>query len=210
MTTLTPTRRRQLLDRALTDLTQIDELLEAAMDLIHDSHNGHPRAARYDRDNRPQPLWCWHHQRDHNLCRRDAQNCGGEPVTSHDPTGDAATTHDPAATAQRTIDRRIRALATNAAALALELTRWSPPSTDMQHPDPAVPPPGWCTSCWRDDHHHEPVSTHYAGTLCRFCAEFEREHLRRPPIEILRLRHTGRRITQRDIDRHLATYRRTA
>lgn len=207
MKALTPAVRIRHLDQAIADLTLARTIHALTLELIHDSLNGHPRAARYDRDStRPARLWCFTHERDHQACEHDALDCGGTPITATDPTGDAATTPDPAAIATRSIDKRITALAAFAQALTLELTQWQPPSSDMQHPDPssATAPDGWCTSCWRNDHKHEPISTHYAGTLCRFCAVFKKGHDERlPPIAILELHHQGRNITQQVIDRHL-------
>lgn len=216
MKSLTPATRRRLLEQTDTDLTTARQLLEASLELIHDSLHGHPQAARYD-DQRRTRLWCFTHERNHTRCEHDGLPCGGTPITTTDPTGDAATTTDQAATAQHDIDRRITTLATFSRALLDELTRWQPPSTDMQHPDPtsATAPDGWCTSCWRDNRTHEPITTRPDGTpyytgLCRFCGGFRTEYRQLPPLAILRLRHTGRRITETVINRHLPSRRTPA
>lgn len=67
-------------------------------------------------------------------------------------------------------------------------------------------PEDWCTSCFRDDQHHVPVtlrrsdgSPYYAG-LCKWCGDFRREHGQLPSLPILRARHQGKRITSRMID----------
>lgn len=212
----TPAQLRHLLEQANRDLTAAQAILGPTLELIHNSLNGHPRAARYDRSTGRTALWCFTHQRDHQLCERDALPCGGTPVTAVDPTGDAATQPDPAAKAERKIDRRITALALQAAVLAAELHQWQPTSTDMQHPDPtsAVAPDGWCTSCWRNDHQHEPITRRHDGTpyyagLCQWCGEFRANHAGQlPALAILRHRHQGGRITQTLIDR--LTHRRAS
>jgi hypothetical protein len=206
MKPLNPTSRRRLLEDTVTDLTAAITILGPSLALIHDAQNGHPRAARYDADTtRHVRLWCFTHERDHQACEHDALPCGGTPITTVDPTGDAATTPDPAAAAQRHIDKTITALAAFARALTDEIARWQPPSTDMQRPDPtaAVAPDGWCTSCWRNDKKHEPISTHYAGTLCRFCGSFKKREGQLPTVPILELHHQGRNIYQHFVDEQL-------
>lgn len=74
---------------------------------------------------------------------------------------------------------------------------------------------GWCISCWRDDQNLTPVTmqpargsrdkgTPYYRDLCRACGSWKAEHGQLPPMEILVLRHSGRRVTTADADRALA------
>jgi hypothetical protein len=212
MRPLSAPERRRTLEQAATDLAAALATLDASVGLLVDSQNGHPRAARYDRNGgRSGALWCWEHERDHSECEREAAACGGAPiVATSDPTGDAATRPDPAARTLHNIDQRALTIATAAQTLAAELARWAPPSSEMQRPDPgsATAPDGWCTSCWLADQAHVPISrrpdgTPYYAGLCRFCGTFKAEHGRIPPAPVLRERHAGKRITQTLIDKHL-------
>jgi hypothetical protein len=62
---------------------------------------------------------------------------------------------------------------------------------------------GWCISCWRDNQHLEPTMKGQYRDRCRFCGDWRRQHQADPPLAILAARHTGRRITQADVDRAL-------
>jgi len=210
MRTLTATARRRLWHQAVTDLRVISDHLDTSLELIHDSLNGHPQAARYSPPTSPPRLWCFTHQRNHQHCEREALDCGGTPVTNTDPTGDAATTPDPAAAAQATIDRALAALAVAAGTIAAELIAWAPPTTAMQRPDPssATAPDGWCTSCWRDNRTHEPISVRPGGTapyyagLCKWCGDFKNAQGYLPTLPLLRIHHAGRNVGPTDITRY--------
>lgn len=84
-----------------------------------------------------------------------------------------------------------------------------------QRPAPRKPaqddaPDDWCTSCYRDNHHHTPVTLRpgrggkppapYHVGLCKWCGDFKNAHGRLPSLEILRHRHQGKRITTRMLD----------
>lgn len=69
-------------------------------------------------------------------------------------------------------------------------------------------PKDWCTSCYRDGQHHEPVTVdarghHHYDNLCRWCGDFQKEHGTLPPMPVLRARHEGRRVTVQLIERHI-------
>lgn len=62
-------------------------------------------------------------------------------------------------------------------------------------------PKDWCTSCYRDNQHHEPVSVDGRGRvryegLCRWCGDFHKAHGVLPSRKLLEHRHAGRRITE--------------
>lgn len=64
---------------------------------------------------------------------------------------------------------------------------------------------GWCVSCWRNDQTCEPIAKRPSGEpyyrdRCRPCGAWKAEHGQDPPLPILKLRHEGRRVTQRDVD----------
>lgn len=211
MTRLPSHARRRLVDQATADVLLTRRLLEPAMALIFDSLAGHPRAVRYDGDPTGAGLWCFVHERDHRCCERDGLACGGTPIVGADPTGEAAVGADRAAQAQARIDHAVTALADAAKTLAVELAAWSPPSTDMQRPDPASAsaPEGWCRSCWRDNRYHEPVGIRPGGTapyyrdLCEWCGRFRAAEGYLPPVELLRKRHSPNpRISEADVARH--------
>lgn len=77
-----------------------------------------------------------------------------------------------------------------------------PPPKSLQSKDmlaAQVAADGWCLSCWRDDQHLEPISVRPTGQAyyrdrCRPCGQWRNEHGEDPPPDILRARHTGRRI----------------
>jgi len=211
MKPLAPSTRRRILDATSLDLHVARTTLDASLALIADSLAGHPQAARYDQTERSTRLWCFTHERDHRQCEHDGLTCGGTPVDTTDPTGDAATSPDPAAAAARKIDGTLVQLAALARVLVVEITAWAPPSNEMQHPDPSATtaPDGWCASCWRDDHAHQPITVrgvtsipYYAG-VCQWCGDFRARYKSLPPLAILRLRHQGRRITETVIEQHL-------
>lgn len=82
---------------------------------------------------------------------------------------------------------------------------------DRQTLKPATPADfalaGWCRSCARDDGHLTPVAVHPDGKrkyvdLCNGCGSWARDHDgAHPPLEILQLRHTGKRVTSADYTR---------
>lgn len=73
-----------------------------------------------------------------------------------------------------------------------------PPAPVIQRPDEL-----WCTSCQRDRGYCEPRGDG-RGELCRWCHDFRGVHDVLPPVELLELRHAGRRIYDRDITAALA------
>lgn len=67
---------------------------------------------------------------------------------------------------------------------------------------------GWCSSCFRNAGRLVPQAMHSNGQvkhrgLCRWCADFEREYGRKPPLSLLQQRHAGRSITTAAIDKAL-------
>lgn len=74
---------------------------------------------------------------------------------------------------------------------------------------PANAGDGWCTSCYRNAGHLEPIALRPDGTpryrqLCRWCGEWASAHDGdHPPVAILREKHAGRRITQTLVQRVL-------
>lgn len=156
------------------------------------------RAAAYDAE-RTSPLWCWDHERDLAHCRRAGLPCDGESIASHDSTGDAA--------AQRAAD--VIAIGTelvNAYRALEHLTRLLARYPEYQPATPAEPPgakrpapAGACRSCWRDDEHYEEIAVGQYRDWCRWCGDFRRVHGWLPPVELLRKRHQGQRITVQDV-----------
>lgn len=108
--------------------------------------------------------------------------------------------HDPAIRDLATLDRATRHLYANVADIYGVVTAWGQPTRHAQPTDDdgtEGPGPDWCRSCWRDDRHCEPVR---AAGLCRWCADWNLANGQLPPVEILRARHQGRRITSALID----------
>lgn len=67
-------------------------------------------------------------------------------------------------------------------------------------------PKDWCRSCYRDHQHHSPITLRpgsgvpFYTDLCRWCGDFNRAHKRLPSIEILQVRHQGKKVTMQMID----------
>lgn len=132
------------------------------------------------------------------------------PVPS-DPTGDAALSPE-----QRHAHESYRAhldvaLAT-ADAIILDVENGTPRKKDHL-PDrdrlaAQVAAEGWCSSCYRNAARLEPQAMHPNGTVryagaCRWCHDFEQEYGRKPPLDLLRKRHAGQRVTESDIGKAL-------
>lgn len=63
-------------------------------------------------------------------------------------------------------------------------------------------PKDWCTSCYRDGQHHEPVGlkkdgTAYYENMCRWCGDFLKAHGILPSRKLLEYHHEGRRISEK-------------
>lgn len=78
-------------------------------------------------------------------------------------------------------------------------------------PAPATPdtaPAGCCRSCWRDDGYREPIAVRPDGSpywkgRCRWCGAFEAEHRIAVPLQVLRARHRGERVTTAMVAKYL-------
>lgn len=77
--------------------------------------------------------------------------------------------------------------------------------------DESVADDGWCVSCHRDDRMCEPVSERYSGKgWCRWCGDWHHAHGFLPPIDILRDRHRGKRISKQRVDEAIRDHNRTS
>lgn len=133
----------------------------------------------------------------------------GEPVPN-DPTGEgSSTTND-----QLRHPRLVAALG----AYEIACANVSNLILNTVHldsvPRPDGPGDGWCASCYRDDRCLQREDTHADGrtkhkNMCAWCAGFVRDYNRQPPIELLRWRHQGRRISAADIKAALAPKKST-
>lgn len=142
--------------------------------------------------------------------RHDVYDEAGDTVVvaiPNDPTGEARTTTTDQLRHLRLV-AAIEALFT-AAALAVELIVDTAPEAPKPPADATDPGDGWCRSCYRDNRHLTPEHTHRDGTVkhrgaCSWCAGFRTDYGQDPPLELLRLRHAGKRVTVRDITTALA------
>jgi len=149
---------------------------------------GHMRAANYDPNTGPG----LHHD-----TYTDPDGTEHVVAIPHDPTGEASTT-----TADQRRHPDLVAAFKACDIVAANLTRLiinTAPKTTVST-DPDEPGDGWCHSCYRDNRYMQPEDTHADGrikhkNLCAWCAGFIKDYQRRPPIELLRQRHEGRRIT---------------
>lgn len=127
----------------------------------------------------------------------------------HDPTGDNATNPDPAADIHDRLLRTLTTIETTGHTLLDLLHAATPrrpitPARDRRHTQAQLIAEGWCTSCHRHDQHLTPIEvrpdgSRYYATMCRWCGSFTADYRRLPPLMLLELRHTGRRISVRDV-----------
>lgn len=216
MKPLSDAHRRRLLDELLDAAETVEQRTAAAITLLENSLNGHPRAARYDRNStRTTILWCDQHQRHHSICKLELRDCGGTPITTTDPTGDAALQPDEAATALADHDRDILAAHSILTRAARRATTWQPAVIAPIDRNSPTAPDGKCVNCWRDDKEQVDIARRADGTpyyagLCGFCGGFRTDHGVLPPLAILKLHHARprRNITAAIIERHLPATRK--
>lgn len=78
---------------------------------------------------------------------------------------------------------------------------------------------GWCVSCWRDNKHTEPRAVDGKGrtiyaNFCRWCGDFVGAHRDvlgaqgMPPLELVKLRHQGKRVPSGKVTKALDRIRR--
>lgn len=97
------------------------------------------------------------------------------------------------------LDRALRALQTAYNICARYQRAARPTKPEAQTNDE-----GWCSSCIRDGGYLEPAAAGRYAALCRFCGEWLAANGTNPPMEILKARHEGRRITTQMADKALA------
>lgn len=148
-------------------------------------------------------LWCDTHDRTLTRCLEDHLDCTGRYQTRSDPAGETAIElgADQAAADHAELIRLAHQLPRLVALVDRYETR---PGRGASLPDI-----DWCRSCYRNDRHHQPIErdreghAYFAG-LCRWCGAFKAEHQVEPPLELLRARHLGQRITTRMVTSALA------
>lgn len=106
----------------------------------------------------------------------------------------------------------LREIIVQMAALARRADRICQPYrlTDRSARDQAMSeaPKDWCTSCYRDGQHHEPVGLKRDGTayydgMCRWCGDFLKAHGILPSRKLLEYRHEGRRISEQMVQKSM-------
>jgi hypothetical protein len=148
-------------------------------------------------------LWCDTHDRTLTRCLEEDLTCTGHYQTRSDPAGETAIElgADQARADHAELIRLLRQLPRLVALVDRYETR---PGSGASLPDI-----DWCRSCYRNDRHHQPIERdreghpYFAG-LCRWCGAFKAEHQIEPPLELLRARHLGQRITTRMVATALA------
>lgn len=146
-----------------------------------------------------------------------AEAHGSRPISYSDPTGDAASTTDQPDPLRRDVSRIVMTIERIGTELARQLDqlRVAAGHAGVTPDDPTI----WCRSCKRlrltdGTHLHSPIATRPDGRrrytdLCKWCGEFNAAHDTDPPLELLRKRAEGTRITATDVDRALARTRHT-
>lgn len=132
----------------------------------------------------------------------------GEPIPN-DTTGEQALRYDPnTSTGQRLVQLVLAGDRINTEIRKI-LYAACPQNTMPDNFEPDTPAQisaaGWCVSCHRDNGHLEPVSMRPDGVRryrdhCTFCGQFKAAHTILPPLNVLKLRHEGRRISARDVE----------
>lgn len=76
---------------------------------------------------------------------------------------------------------------------------------------------GWCKSCWRNDQQMVPVTPPEGKSrlkryrdYCRWCGDFVGQHKIEPPLELLKVRHAGGRISEADVDKAIKAAKQAA
>lgn len=150
-------------------------------------------------------LECRDHERDLQDCLRAGLTCRGIPVpTRSDPTGAAATAHDPELDHARALVEdyalQLELLEATVRRFRAAFLRLSGTRVDSRGLEVENAP--LCTSCYRNNGHRTPATTRTdAGgqlaeklQLCRWCADFAREHGTLPTLDQVRAHHQGRTV----------------
>lgn len=142
------------------------------------------------------------------LTRGWRHDSNGEPIPN-DPTGEAGTQPDDL---RHVHDHYVDLLAKyNAIGGELDrLTRQAVPKpvTTSATDSVDLAADGWCVSCHTDNRFCEPITedrgVRVYENLCRWCGTFRRTEGVLPPLELLRARHEGRKVTTLMVRRALA------
>ena len=223
-------KRRQLLDLAdatVEGITRTRLALGAALDALDDTEAeaGAPRAQAYDRavvSGGTSVVWCWQHGRDVAACHRSDLPCRGEPVQVNDPTGEAAMRASKPANDRTELERLVRSISNQVAALTALVERWQPrapldPKAERKRARDAedarrqvTADNDSCISCARTEvrpgvRRQEPY--HRATTLggrldcvtrlCVWCLRFGNDTGRLPTLDELEAHHRGERVRRK-------------
>jgi hypothetical protein len=148
------------------------------------------------------------------------------PVANHDPAGEAADGEnvDPAGDRLHRMDRARQMIGPLARELRSIVRETCPQSTGLRRVDTAsseeeVVAAGYCVSCWRNGKKLVERATDRQGRAiyaqyCRWCGDFIAAHRDvlgaqgMPPIELVKLRHDGKRISSGRLAKALERVRR--
>lgn len=185
------------LEHAHTSLTQILNGVRSALVALNDANGaGYPsRASGSQPSTATTPA------------RSDDE--AGVVLTRPEQIMEATLEHrpDPAAQDRARLEAAARSARIATTTILDVVTRYQHPMPVRIKPSEAEIPDDWCRSCWRDNQHHSPITLRPTGEpyyegKCKWCGQFEKAHKRPVPIEILRVRHQGRRVTMQMIDAH--------
>lgn len=106
-------------------------------------------------------------------------------------------TRDRAATALAELNHHVRLAFASAAAVDRIIATWTPHTATPDEQRAAalttLDPADWCANCLRI----AKCAPRHRGDLCRWCYDFKTANRHRlPPLELLRMHHEGRRITE--------------
>lgn len=121
---------------------------------------------------------------------------GSQPERLHDTYR-----NDPAIIDLDRLDQAARRALMQATVVYDVATRWGPAT--MRTTDHDTSGDDWCFSCWRDNRYCEPVANGRYARYCRWCGEFYAAYRVVPPLELIKARHAGRRITTAMVERAL-------
>jgi hypothetical protein len=220
VTTFRSRRQRTAVDQVLAKAAAVRPLLaadgarlHAALDLMEEFTDTGIRAARLDDGTASPAMWCEVHERDLARCPADQLCTGRSYRPGADIVGERAAggQRDQAAEDRGRVLKLLEARARLDAQL-VELVA----GYERRHGTSTLigPAAGWCTSCYRNDHQHEPVGTrpdgrpYYIG-LCRWCGDFRAAHGQQlPPLDLLKARHSGKQITTTMVKLALAGHKK--
>ena len=137
--------------RIATHLKLADRHGDTVLSRLHDSMNGHPKAACWDNGPKSDEPWCMVHERNVVDCHAVDMVCFGVPLSGpSDPTGEAGIRSDIAAIDLKNLKRALHRMVNDASLIVNILAAYTPrPATEHERAKTADLNMPHCESCYR-------------------------------------------------------------